>query len=177
MLIGPGGAGKGTVAARLVEGDPRLRLSRSWTTRRRRPTEPETAYHFVDRPTFEARIEAGGFLEWAEFLGELYGTPWPEMADGDVLLEIEVQGAEQVRRRHPEAVITLLLPPSWDELAERMQRRGDSGEQIARRLKKGHEEEATGRRLAHHVVVNDELEATVAEVADIIERSREGATG
>src|SRR5215831_8212292 len=116
IVSGPGGVGKGTVVARLLELRPELRLSRSWTTRGRRPGEPADAYVFVDRPTFQARIDAGGFDEWTEFSGsgELYGTPTLERTgnqDGDVVLEIELDGAQQIKRRYPDARLVLIVAP------------------------------------------------------------------
>ena len=100
------------MAGRLVERDPSLWLSRSWTTRARRRGEAPDAYTFVDRKTFEEHRAAGGFLESAEFLGHLYGTPIPDPpASKDVLLEIDLQGAQQVKALHPDALVVLLLPP------------------------------------------------------------------
>ena len=176
MLFGPGGAGKGTVAARLVADDPRLWLSRSWTTRPRRPGEPEDAYVFVDRPTFEAQVAADGFFEWAEFLGNLYGTPVTDPVPGrDVLLEIDLQGARQVRRLRPDATLVLLLPPSPEVQAERLRGRGDDEEHVARRLAEGAEEERQGRALADFVVVNDTVAQATADVASILGDRRSGA--
>ena len=176
MLFGPGGAGKGTIAARLVAADPRLWLSRSWTTRPRRPGEPEDAYVFVDRPAFEARVAAEGFFEWAEFLGNLYGTPVAgPVAGRDVLLEIDLQGARQVRRLRPDATLILLLPPSLDVQAERLRARGDDEAHVARRLAEGAEEERLGRALADVVVVNDTVAQATADVASILGDRRSGA--
>ncbi len=175
MLFGPGGAGKGTVAARLVAEDPRLWLSRSWTTRERRPGEPEDAYVFVDRSTFEARAAAGGFLEWAEFLGHLYGTPVADPVPGrDVLLEIDLQGARQVRHLRPDATLILLLPPSPAVQAERLRARGDDEAHIARRLAEGAAEERSGRAIADAVVVNGTVAQATAEVAGILADHRTG---
>jgi guanylate kinase len=144
-------------------------LSVSWTTRHRRPGEPEDAYHFVDRPTFMDNVERGGFLEWAEYLGNLYGTPRPAIAPGhDLVLVIEVQGAEQVLERVPGAVMILIVPPSRADERRRLQARGDSPEDIERRLRSAVIEEEVGRRLAHHVVVNDDLDRAVDEVAGIL---------
>jgi guanylate kinase len=166
------------VVARLVERDPTLWLSRSWTTRARRPAEAEYAYHFVDRDTFAARASAGGFLEWAEFLGNLYGTPLPDPPAGsDVVLEIDLQGAAQVRRREPDAVIVLLVPPSPQAQAERLRGRGDDEAAVAARIAKGEEEMRHGRTLTPHVVVNDDLEAAVAQVAGILEGHRSTRPG
>ena len=176
MLFGPGGAGKGTIAVRLVAEDPRLWLSRSWTTRARRPGEPEDAYVFVDRPGFEAQVAADGFFEWAEFLGNLYGTPVTDPVPGrDVLLEIDLQGARQVRRLRPDATLVLLLPPSPEVQAERLRARGDDEAHVARRLAEGAEEERLGRELADAVVVNDTVAQATADVASILEDRRSGA--
>ena len=169
VVCGPGGVGKGTVVARLVAADPRLWLSRSWTTRAPRPGESPDAYVYVDRPAFEAHIAAGGFLEHAEFLGNLYGTPWPEEVEGrDVVLEIEVQGAAQVLERVPDALVILLEPPSPEVQAERMRLRGDDPAQIARRVEVATAEVAAGRSLGAVEVVNDDLDTTVATVAALI---------
>jgi DNA-directed RNA polymerase omega subunit len=128
---------------------------------------------FVDRQSFDDLVEDEAFLEWAEFLGERYGTPWPSPPGGsDVLLEIDLQGAEQVRRRHPEAIVVMLLPPSPEVQAERLRMRGDDPETIARRVEVGRLEEERGRSIADAVVVNDDVERAVSQVVAIIERNR-----
>ena len=149
---------------------PGLWLSRSWTTRARRPGEPADAYRFVDRETFERHAHAGGFLEWIEFLpGQLSGTPVPHPPAGeDVVLEIDVRGARQVRERYPDARVVLVLPPSAEAQEERMRRRGDDEERIARRLAMSDQEEREGRSLADHVIVNDDLDRAVDELAGIV---------
>lgn len=174
VISGPGGVGKGTVVSRLVERDPRLWLSRSWTTRERRPGEAPDAYTFVDRATFERRIAEGGFLEWAEFLGNLYGTPVPpdDVEDHDLVLEIDVQGAAQVRERAPEALFVLLVAPSEEAQAERLRGRGDTPEQVERRLRVAAEEVEAGRRLGAVEVVNDDLDRAVAEIAALLDEAR-----
>lgn len=173
IFIGPGGVGKGTLAQRVVDADEHLWLSRSWTTREPRPSESGDEYHFVDRATFEKAIDAGGFLEWAEFHGNLYGTPKPVAPDGcDVLLEIEVQGAEQVLATHPDAVVFLILPPSMDLLEGRLRTRGDDDEHVADRLASAPAELARGRELASYVVVNDDVGRASSEILSILEGLR-----
>ena len=177
VLSGPGGVGKGTVVQRLLEVEPRLRLSRSWTTRPRRAGEPEDAYTFVDRAAFEAHLARGGFLEYDEFLGHLYGTPVPDTLDDpdhDLLLEINVQGAEQVRHHRPDALVVLLVAPTREVQEARLRARGDDDEHVAKRLALADAEEAKGRALADAIVVNDELDRAVAEVAGILDRRRPG---
>ena len=167
--------GKGTLVSRLCQEVRGLWLSRSWTTRPPRPGEAPDAYTFVDRAAFEERVAAGGFLEWAELDANhhLYGTPWPDAPEGtDVVLEIDVQGAAQVRERHPDAVVVLVVAPSPDALAARMRARGDDEEAIAGRLAIAGDEEERGRRLATHVVVNDDLDRAVEELAGILRRHR-----
>lgn len=173
VLIGPGGVGKGTLARRLVDADPKLWLSRSWTTRERRPSERGDEYFYVDRSTFEKAIESQQFLEWAEFHGQLYGTPLPDPPEGaDVLLEIEVQGAEQVLKINPNAVVLLILPPSMERLEERLRARGDDDEHVAARLKSAPAELEKGRQLASYVIVNDDLERASREIVSILEGLR-----
>ncbi len=165
--------GKGTVASAVVGRVPRLWLSRSWTTRPRRPSDAPDAYRFVDRATFEEHAEGGGFVEWAEVFGNLYGTPVPDPPpEHDVLLEIDVQGAEQVRTRIPDAVVILLLAPSRAAQEARLRGRGEDDDTVSRRLAEAEREEAKGRELADHVVVNDELNRATAEVAAIVEAHR-----
>ena len=174
VLIGPGGVGKGTIARAIVQRDSHVWLSRSWTTRPQRPSEKGDEYAFVQRDEFEQLIHDGGLYEWAEFHGNLYGTPLPTPPDGaDVLLEIEVQGARQVRDQHPDATVILLVPPSNTELEARLRARGDTDEHVARRLVSSSAEIEIGKDLANFVVVNDSLEETITQILGIISTVRQ----
>lgn len=177
VMTGASGVGKGTVRAKVLE-RTRLFYSISMTTRPPRPGERHGVdYYFVDRPTFEALLAQGGFLEHAEYVGHLYGTPKApvERALGrgeDVLLEIEVQGALQVKERVPEAILIFLLPPSLSELKRRLVYRGTDGpEKIARRLAQA-EWEIRNAHLFDYVVVNDVLEEAVADFLAILTAER-----
>jgi guanylate kinase len=174
IVSGPGGVGKGTIVDALVRRDPALWLSRSWTTREQRRGEEDDAYVWVTRAEFERRIEHGGFLEWTDFLGNYYGTPNPEPDPGhDTVLEIEVDGARQVKALCPDAVLIFVLPPSRAEQARRLRERGDPDSKVDQRIRKADEEEPIGRAMADHVVVNDQLERTVEEMLAIVELHRE----
>jgi guanylate kinase len=173
VVSGPGGVGKSTIVEALIKRDSRLWLSRSWTTRAQRPGESDDAYHFVSRAEFEERIARSGFLEWTEFLGNLYGTPTPEAPAGhDIVLEIEVDGAQQVKRQYPDAVLLFVLPPSRKEQESRLHARGDADHKVLERLRKAEEEEPIGMQLADRVLVNDDLNATVDEMLGLIEGYR-----
>jgi guanylate kinase len=132
---------------------------------------------FVDAPTFQARIDAEGFLEWTKFdgTGRLYGTPTLDPPDGrDVLLEIELDGAAQVKHRHPDAVLIVVVAPSREVQEARLRGRGDDDRSVARRLEVGDRERREGERMADHVVVNDDVERAARAIADIIDAARAG---
>ena len=173
VVSGPGGVGKGTLVAELVASDPSLRLSRSWTTRPQREGESAGAYTFVDPAAFQQRVDDGGFLEWVEFLGHRYGTPVPEMTgDRDLVLEIELHGAQVVRQLDPAAILILIVPPSIEELRKRLEKRGDSPARIEERISYGQRELETGRKVANEIIVNDDLETAVKALRDIVSKYR-----
>jgi guanylate kinase len=157
-----------------MELDPRMWLSRSWTTRDPRPTETGNEYFFVTREDFEDAISRDFFYEWAEFHGNLYGTPRPQPPEHhDVLLEIEVEGARQVREREPESVIILLSAPTIELLEKRLRGRGDQEEHIVRRLESTRREIDRGRQLCDYEVVNDDIERASREILSILEGLRQ----
>lgn len=126
IICGPSGVGKGTVVSRLMEADPTLYFSVSATTRAPRAGEADGVhYHFLTRERFQEWIDAGDFLEHAQFVGNFYGTPRRYVDEAmdqgrDVLLDIEIQGAEQIHQKRPEAVRIYIAPPSWEELERRL---------------------------------------------------------
>lgn len=161
------------MASALVERVDELWLSRSWTTRPIRPGEAEDAYVFVDDATFLEKVRTGGFIEHATFLGHRYGTPLPSAPPGcDVLLEIDVQGAEQIRAIDPGATVILLLPPSMEIQRQRLVGRGDLPDAVARRIETGKAEVVRGARIADFELVNDDLERCVQACAGIVEAVR-----
>jgi guanylate kinase len=180
VIAGPSGVGKGTVVRRVRELVPHLRLSVSVTTRAPRVALAErdgVDYHFVTADEFETLVRTEGLLEWAEVFGNRYGTPrtWVESAldaGQDVVLEIDVQGARQVRQAMPEAVLIFLEPPSLQELERRLRSRGtEDEERLAHRLAQA-DWELEQRSWFDHVVVNDDVDRASSQVAAIIEESR-----
>jgi guanylate kinase len=172
VVSGPGGVGKGTLVGRFLERNPSFWLSRSWTTRARRPGEPADAYTFVTREEFEARIRAGGFVEWAPFLDYLQGTPTIADDAADVLLEIDVEGARQVRELYPEAVLVFVDAPDRDEQRRRLEVRGDAPERIEQRLAMAATEVEKARALQMHWIVNDDLDRAVEALEAVVAAER-----
>jgi guanylate kinase len=176
VITGPSGVGKGTLIERLCERIPDLELSVSATTREPRPGELDGRdYHFLDPEEFERRVRAGEFLERATYSGNRYGTLRSEverrLREGrSVVLEIEVQGARQVREAMPEAVAIFIAPPDPGALRRRLEERGtDSPEAIERRLRTA-EAELEAQAEFPHVVVNDELQKAAQELETLVRR-------
>lgn len=178
VVSAPSGAGKTSLLRTLIPTDPRLRLSVSHTTRPPRPGERDGEhYHFVDRARFEAMVAAGQFLEHARVFDNLYGTAEQSVrdvlgADFDVVLEIDWQGARQVRARFPEAVSVFIVPPSVEALRQRLGGRGqDSDEIIERRMRDARSE------LSHlgeydYLVVNDAFDQALEDLRAIVAAER-----
>jgi guanylate kinase len=178
VLTGPSGVGKGTIVEKLFARMPELRRSISVTTRTQRPGEIDgEAYFFVDRPTFKGLIKDGLLMEWAEFAGNLYGTPrtWveDELAKGfDVILEIEVIGARLVKECHSQAVLIFIAPPSFGELERRLRGRAtETPEKIALRLAKA-KDELQEKNVFHYEVVNDNLDLAINNLEHIVYAER-----
>ena len=176
VLSGPSGCGKGTVLRALMAGREDMAFSVSATTRSPRPGEVDgREYFFVTRERFMEMVEQGELLEHAEFVGNCYGTPKAPVlqqldAGRHVLLDIEVQGAAQVKKAMPEAVLVFLTPPSLEELERRLRGRGtETEEKILQRLKTA-EYEMTLAGEYDYTVVNDEVARAAAELAEILEK-------
>ncbi len=177
ILSGPSGVGKSTICKELIKafGD-KIYLSISATSRERKNGERHGEdYYFLDRNEFSRQIKAGNFLEYAEVFGNLYGTPKDKveaaLKDGKiVLLEIDVQGAEQIKKIYPNAISIFIMPPEHRELKNRIVSRGrDTDEDIAKRLAGSCVEMAAGWQQYDYIVVNDKLDLAVKEIIKIIE--------
>jgi guanylate kinase len=180
VITGPSGVGKGTLIRGLLEAVPELELSVSATTRKPRPGERDGVdYHFLSPKEFAERVAAGEFLEHASYSSQQYGTLRSEverrLREGrPVALEIEVQGARQIRAAMPEAVAVFIAPPSREALRARLIGRGtDTPEEVSRRMQTA-EQELEARPEFSHVVVNDRLEQATAELAGIVRASLDG---
>jgi guanylate kinase len=178
VITGPSGVGKGTIVEEVLKKVNNIYLSISATTRSKRKGEEEGVnYFYKSRDEFEKMIKSDEFLEWAEFAGDFYGTPKFQVNNylscgKDVLLEIEVQGAKQIREKYPDAVLIFLVPPSFEALEERLiKRQTETIEKVKVRLKKA-KQEMKEIKLFHYTVINDKLDEAIDNVISIIKAER-----
>jgi guanylate kinase len=183
VLSAPSGAGKTTLARRLVEAHPEARFSISITTREPRGSEREGVdYHFVDALTFQRKIERGEFVEWAEVHGHFYGSPQAVVDEalrtgGIAVFDIDVQGGRAIQRKYPEAILVFVLPPTMDELERRLRERGtETEESIRRRMLAARAEMENGVALYDYIILNDAVHQAYAELEAVVaaERCRRG---
>ena len=178
VFTGPSGAGKGTVLGRLLAEDDRLFFSISATTRAPRPGEQNGVhYYFLEKADFENRIAQGAFLEHAQYVGNYYGpleAPVNEKLDEgfDVILEIEVQGAMQIKKKRPDAVMVFIAPPSFEELASRLRGRGTEDEAKVQKRLETAKGELEQKDKFDYVVVNDTVDRAVDEIKGILASRR-----
>lgn len=178
VVAAPSGAGKSSLVKALLELDSHLAVSISHTTRKPRGQEqPGREYHFIGEAEFRAKIAAGDFFEWAEVHGNLYGTSRAaiesRIAGGqDVVLEIDWQGAVQIKKLFPHAVLIFILPPSWEELRQRLMRRGEDGaEVIEQRMANAREEVAQARHF-DFVIINALFETALFDLKTVVHSQR-----
>ena len=178
VVAAPSGAGKSSLVKALLELDSHLAVSVSHTTRAPRGQEQHgREYWFVDEPAFRRMIEAGDFFEWAQVHGNLYGTSRTAITDRlmggeDVVLEIDFQGALQIKQLFPHAVLIFILPPSWDELRQRLLRRGEDGAEVIEvRMANAREEVAQARHF-DFVIINSLFETALFDLKTVVHSQR-----
>ena len=184
VITAPSGAGKSSLIDALLKEDPRLRLSVSYTTRAPRPSEANgREYHFVDDKTFMAMLERGEFLESAEVHGYRYGTSQAVIREAlargqDMVLEIDWQGAQQVRKLHPDCVGVFILPPSVAELERRMRARGQDADAVIKRRLASAEDEISHAPEFDYVIINKDFDEARRDLQAIVrvERLRKART-
>ncbi len=179
VVSGPSGTGKGTVCRALLEKRPDIHLSVSATTRKPRPGEVDgVSYYFMEEAAFRSMIENDGFIEWACFCQNYYGTPKEKVeeqlaAGHDVILEIEVQGAMQVKSEFPEAVFIFVVPPSLDELEKRLSGRGTEKPDVIQERLKTALWEYSNMEKYNYILLNDEVDKAVERFINIIEAEKQ----
>lgn len=179
VISGPSGVGKGTIVAELMKKNKRTVLSVSCTTRAPREGEADgISYFFISKQTFLKMVDEGGFLEYSEHFDNFYGTPRffveEKLKTHDVILEIEVDGALNVKKVYPEAVLIMVAPPSRDELVRRLKGRGTEDEEVILKRLARADYELSKSEQYDYLVINDDLDQAVEKISEIIESERKG---